>query len=278
MLFRKGARSLILVGGEPSVYPHLLETLSFAKDLGYVDLVMDTNGMRFADPEFVDACIDAGLTRVTMSVHSHIPSIEESLVRVPGVLAKKIQALDHLVDRRERGRLRNGLGLNPVLCRPNLAHAEDYVRFFLKRGIYDFHFNFIWPQSQVEKDKSVIPTYREALPTILRLILANEREWKVFLNFGAVPYCVLPESLHGNWPLLRKYFGEYEKDLKHISEFHTDSEQRYEYERMTRDSDRSKVEACRNCRLETVCFGVYKSYLDLYGADEFESVAGEVVR
>lgn len=274
--FEEGARSLGFLGGEPTTYPHIIECIRFAKEIGYLRIALCTNGMRLANLDFLDECIASGLTRVTVSVHSHRSDIEELLVCVPGILERKIRAISNLVKRRDQGLLPDGVSVNPVFSRPNAPHSEDYMRFFMGLGIRDFRFNFIRPESKAKDDKDLIPQFHEVVPHILRLILRNEKEWKVSLSFGAIPYCVLPVPLQSRWPLLRKYFYEESNDLptdvSYLVPGTGGGVHRFNWQQQNRDFFRIKVDSCRSCGLNDVCAGIYRDYLGLYGNDEFVPV------
>lgn len=273
MRYAEGARSLGFLGGEPSAYPHILECMAYARDLGYQRIALCTNGVRLSNPEFLSQALAAGLTRVTVSVHSHVPRIEEFLVGVPGILERKVQAVRNLVAARDQGRFRDGVAVNPVFCRPNAPYAEDFVRFFAGLGIRDFRFNFIWPESRVQSDKTVVPQFKDVMPYVLNLIFRNEREWKYQLSFGAIPYCVLPGSFQERWPLLKRYFFEEGMDLPtEVSFLEPDRVgrvQRFDWHEKGHDVYRMKVRACSGCDLDPVCMGVYRSYVALYGDGEF---------
>ena len=274
--FDAGARSLGFLGGEPTMYPHILECMAFARDLGYRRIALCTNGMRLADPKFLGQALEAGLSRVTMSLHSHIPEVEERLVGVPKILEKKLEALRALLEARGRGLLVHGVSLNPVLCRLNAPHMEAFARFFKAMGVDDIRFNFIWPESRVSNDKTVVPRFKDVVPHALRLILVNEKEIKIRLSFGGMPFCVLPPAVQKNWPLLRRYFYEEGMDLPtEVSFLWPDKRggvQRFNWHEKGRDVFRGKVEACGSCSLDPYCMGVYRSYLELYGPAEFSPV------
>ncbi|MDG6220392.1 MAG: radical SAM protein [Candidatus Thermoplasmatota archaeon] len=52
-------------GGEPTIYPQYYEALSAARDLGFVQIQVATNGIKLAeDPEFAQKSVDAGLHTV----------------------------------------------------------------------------------------------------------------------------------------------------------------------------------------------------------------------
>ena len=274
--FNEGARSLGFLGGEPTAYPHIIDCMRFAKDLGYRRIVLCTNGVRLSGQGFLDDCLEAGLTRVTMSLHSHIPEIEERLVGVPKILEKKVEALRLLTQARNCGFFKDGVSLNPVLCRLNAPYMEDYVRFFKARGINDIRFNFIWPESRVQNDKTVVPRFKDVVPSILNLILKNEKEIKIRLSFGGIPYCVLPGFIHKNWPLLRRYFYEEGMDLPtEVSFLEPDKKgkiQRFNWHEKGRNVFRAKAPACGGCLLDSFCMGIYQSYLNLYGDSEIEAI------
>jgi MoaA/NifB/PqqE/SkfB family radical SAM enzyme len=270
--YRAGARSLGFLGGEPSAYPHILDCMRFARGLGYQRIALCTNGVRLAQPRFVEDCLAAGMTRVTMSLHSHVPEVEELLTGVPRILPKKVEAVKNLVAARDAGRLPDNVSLNPVFCRPNAPHAEAYVRFFRSLGIDDIRFNFIWPESRARLDKNIVPRYRDVLGPILTLMLRNEKEWGMTLSFGSTPACVLPASVRRP-ELLRKYFFEEALDMPteaaYLRANPEEGVQRFNWHRKSRDVLRAKVPGCSSCPYDAACMGVYRTYLELYGDEEF---------
>lgn len=51
-------------GGEPTIYPHFLDVVRAARDMGFAHIQVATNGLTLADPEFAEACKEAGLHTV----------------------------------------------------------------------------------------------------------------------------------------------------------------------------------------------------------------------
>jgi len=271
--YEDGARSAGFLGGEPSVYPHLLPAVSRARELGYQRIALCTNGVRLADARFLNRLAEAGLTRVTVSVHSREPSVEERLTGVPGILQKKLKALRNLMKLRRSGMLKDNVSLNPVLCRPNMKDIEGFIRFFAAEGIDDFRFNFIWPQGRARTDKRVVPEFREAVPWMLKALTLNEREWKLHLSFGGVPFCVLPAAFQKRWLVLKKYFFEEGLDLPTDVAFlrpkGRGESERFNWQERSKDEYRGYVPACASCGFQDRCMGIYRTYLELYGDDAF---------
>jgi len=48
-------------GGEPTMYPHFIEAVSAARELGFSHIQVATNGIRFAELDFAQQCKEAGL-------------------------------------------------------------------------------------------------------------------------------------------------------------------------------------------------------------------------
>jgi MoaA/NifB/PqqE/SkfB family radical SAM enzyme len=273
--YKNGARSVGFLGGEPTAYPHIIEAIAHAKKLGYQRISLCTNAMRLSQSEFFRDALDAGLTRATVSLHSHISEVEERLVGVPRILEMKLKAIENLVAARDSGRLPDNVSLNPVLNRLNAPLMEGYIQFFILRGINDIRFNFIWPQSRVLKDTSVVPRFRDVIADVLKVILRNERQWKISITFGAIPFCVVPDFFQKRKDLLFKYFSEeandHPTDVGFINPDEEGTVNRFTLKARTRYDHRMKLPVCRNCRFDSECLGIWRSYIDLYGSEEFSA-------
>lgn len=271
----RGCRAAGFLGGEPSVYPRILDAIACARDLGYENVALCTNGTRLSDPGFCADLVKAGLTRVTLSVHSHRPEIEDGLITlVPGNLARKIAAIRNLEGLRRRGFLPGGVALNPVLCRATLGEMEDYLAFFGELGLNDVRFNYIWPQGEARGDRGWVPSFREAVPELVRVMLLNERRLRRRLSFGGVPRCAL--SLVPLSPRMRDYLAG-----KYLDEagFDPDNDvslatkkgpllDRFVWQEVKRDVLKTLGPRCAGCAHRGRCEGVWKSYAELYGFGE----------
>ncbi len=271
----KGCRAVGFLGGEPTVYPRIVEAVACAKSLGYDVISVCTNGTRLSNPSFCRSLVEAGLTRVTLSVHSHVPEVEDLVItRVPGNLARKLAAIKNLVALRSEGALRDEISVNPVLCRPNLLGMEGFIRFFGDLGIHDVRFNYIWPEGGTRDDRAWIPSYREAMPEILRILLINEKRLKKHLTFGAVPKCALAlTGVSGRLLeyLSAKYLDEASFDPGNDVSIatHAASDDRFDWQDNKRGVLKTKFPDCGRCGHEARCEGVWKSYVQIYGFDEF---------
>lgn len=89
-----GIQSVSLIGGEPSIYPHLMEILDACREK-QLKVGLITNGLKLSDPIIVNKLIDHGVTGFNISMKS---CTSEGYLRDAGVdaLDKVLAAIDNL--------------------------------------------------------------------------------------------------------------------------------------------------------------------------------------
>ena len=113
--YQDGHRSVGFLGGEPTTYPKIVQSVAYAKELGFSRIAIATNATKLRLKHFTDKLLDAGLTRITISMHGHTAELEDKLTRVPGNFEKKCTAIRYLNEKRKQGYLQDGLSVNIVL-------------------------------------------------------------------------------------------------------------------------------------------------------------------
>jgi uncharacterized radical SAM superfamily Fe-S cluster-containing enzyme len=90
--------NILFSGGEPTLSPHFLEAVRYAKSLGYTRLHVATNGIRFAEePEFAKAARDAGLHAVYLQLDG--TTNEKNAHRgIANLFGVKHQAIENIAD------------------------------------------------------------------------------------------------------------------------------------------------------------------------------------
>lgn len=110
-----GTLFLIFSGGELMLRRDLFELLTLARSLQF-DVKLKTNGLLVRERE-AGRIRDAGVREVQISIYSHEPAVHDAITKVPGSLARSIEAVRRLTARGLRVRIAN------VLMRQN---AFDY--------------------------------------------------------------------------------------------------------------------------------------------------------
>ncbi|MGC8610430.1 MAG: tetraether lipid synthase Tes [Thermoplasmata archaeon] len=84
-------------GGEPTIYPKFLEVIAKAKELGFAQIQVATNGVRIAhEPDFAQKMLDAGLHTVYLQFDGFKDSTYIKTRGRPGFLKEKLQAIEYL--------------------------------------------------------------------------------------------------------------------------------------------------------------------------------------
>jgi MoaA/NifB/PqqE/SkfB family radical SAM enzyme len=278
-----GCRSMGLLGGEPTVYPYVMELLEYARELGFVRLALYTNGLRLGDATFCDGLVDAGVTRLGISIHGHRAELEDRITTREGSFEAKLAGIRRLLAHKRRGRLAHGLAVNPVITRLNLPYLLPIFRFFARLGVDDFRFNFVRAIGRAEGSRALTPRYRDAARACVELIVENERRWHRSLSFGDFPFCVWPWEVLGSEVLRRRYIGEFHDLVTDVSLFEAPSEDTGDLDRFNWADRRKarlkqKFDACEGCAFYDDCEGVYRCYSELYGIGEFGAVLASGVR
>ena len=87
----------ILIGGEPTIYPQLPEVLAQLADAGLHDHIVMTNGLKLADPAFVELLYRGGVRTVHLSIDTLDSQIYDQLSRSVGRLPKQLEALHNVL-------------------------------------------------------------------------------------------------------------------------------------------------------------------------------------
>jgi len=272
-----GADSIGFLGGEPTLYPHLERIVRFARAQGYRRVYLVTNGSRLANLKKLENLLDAGVTRVAVSIHSHQAKIEDGITSRRGSFEEKIAALRNLVAQRHRGRLPDGLSLNTVLHRKNVDQLVEFSAFMKDIGIDNIRFNFIRPSWKAQRSKAWVPSFELTTPAVADLVAQNEIRLGLSLNFADFPLCKLPWEVLTNPELMKRYVGEnwdITTDVTHVrpDPFPDVQEGMVRFNWKDRRKEfKTYLPGCEHCVLLQQCEGVWQRYLDIYGSEEFAS-------
>ena len=204
-----GHRSVGFLGGEPTTYPKIVQAVAYARELGFTRIAIATNATKLRLTHFTDKLVEAGLTRVTISMHGHTAELEDRLTRVPGNFDKKVTAIRYLQKKCSEGYLRDGLSVNIVLNGWNYKHLLKMMKFFYEdMGLPDLRFNFVRPEGNAIGSKDLTPRYTDVMPYVAKAIILNEEYFQKTLTFGGFPLCMLPKQVLNNRALLETYVGE----------------------------------------------------------------------
>jgi len=252
-----GVRGVVFTGGEPTLHPEILQAVAAARGLGFKSIQIQSNGRRFAYPDFCRDLKAAGATEVSPSLHGSTREIHDALTGAPGAWAQVVSGIGNLK--------RAGFYVltNTVVTAANCRDLPDLARLLVRLGVDQFQLAFVHiVGTAAEKARVVVPRKSEAVP-FMREGLRIGREAGVRCYTEAVPFCLLPgfeahvsESIIPDGPVV-------------------DEGVRLDSWQLWRSRDgKAKRPECGRCRYDAVCEGPWKEYPELYGWEEFVPVTG----
>ncbi|MGB5987300.1 MAG: radical SAM protein [Desulfobacterales bacterium] len=125
--------NLVLLGGEPTLHPHLAAAVKTARTLGYHSVTVDTNGTRLA-PWLEKITPEQAV--LSFSLDGPTPRINDS-IRGPGVYAACLKSLEQAVSKGFQ------VSLIYTVRRDNLHHLAAMPTLLEQRGVARFFIQVI---------------------------------------------------------------------------------------------------------------------------------------
>lgn len=248
----RDADSIVFTGGEVTIRPDLMEIVSYARELGYKSIQIQTNGRMLAYKKVCSDLISAGATEFSPALHGHSSDLHDYLVHAPGAFKQTVRAIANL---KELGAL---VITNSVICRANYRHLPELAALLTSLGADQFQFAFVHPLgTAAELFTSIVPRMSLIEPFV-------HKGLDIGLNAGrsvmteAIPYCFMK----GYEP----YIGERVVPHTKIMEGHV-TIQDYTVHRLT--EGKAKGPRCAECAFCGMCEGPWHEYSDKYGWEEF---------
>lgn len=130
---RKGAKRLILSGGEPTIHPRFIDFVKLGSLAGYERVQTVTNGRMFRYEAFLKRALDAGLQEITFSIHGPNAKIHDALVGVRGAYEEEIQGLKlALADGRPI------VNVDVCVNKGNVKHMPAMIEGLYEMGVREF--------------------------------------------------------------------------------------------------------------------------------------------
>lgn len=238
----RGAR-IVLSGGEPTLNPRLAEYVELAARSSSFPVQIQTNATRL-DDRSVEDLVKAGLAEAFISLHASTAEVSDRLTGAPGTYVKTLAGIDALA----RSPVR--VLLNFVICRPNMAQLPSFMRLVGERWPDALvSLSFVAPSTDlVPRDVALIPRYSEVLPFLTEALEEARRlgvKIDPFQSQCGLPLCLSPLGL--------------ESDDVEVPE-------------ESAAGEFTRAPACDHCAMRHRCWGIRRSYAELYGTDELRAV------
>jgi len=253
---------LILTGGEPTLRPELPDLIRQARQLGFTQIELQTNGRRVADEHLARKLAEAGLTSALVALHGPNQEIHDLIVRRRGAFAEAIAGMRNLIANRVTVRT------NTVISKLNLPHLEAMVPFLSSQfpELRMAQLTFPHPNGNAYKNfEQVIPQLGEAARRVVHTLRKGLRR-EIWFLVEAIPPCLLPG------------FEKHSMDIRPRQVMGSDMgsglpDGRVPQYREALRAEKRKGEQCGTCSLSSVCDGIWKEYAEKLGTEELSPVS-----
>ncbi len=248
----RGAKALVLTGGEPTIHKTLLQTIRLAQTMGYTTIQIQSNGRRFFYEDYCRELIDAGVTEFSPALHGSDAKIHDGLTRVPGSFAQTLQGIRHLK------RLGAYVLTNSVITSANYKDLPELATLLVQTKVDQFQLAYVHILGEADLNKEgLVVEKSKALPYIHRALDIG-RAAGVRCYTEAIPYCFMQgyEDCVAEAIIPRTMVCDAEAVIEDYTQYrHTEG--------------KTKGPNCSNCSRYNVCEGPWKEYVDLFGWKEF---------
>jgi len=284
---------VMFTSGEPTLHPKLPEYVAMARDLGFATVGLITNGRRLSYRPYARSLLEAGLNHVLVSIHGPDAKTHDALTRTRGAYVQALAGLANLmILRRDFPALK--VHTSYVVNKRNHTMFHAFYDAMAPFRVDQHVFNVVMPDGRAARMfDAIVPRYSEVVAEFDRFVrgLPPEGVAKVFLL--DVPYCAterLPDRVRG---YVERYFHfepdgttgfakspedtpPLPSDLDLYAPAALDAEDGGRYAKVAKSLHdamaRTKRPECAACGFERYCRGVFRSYADRFGWDEFEPV------
>jgi radical SAM protein with 4Fe4S-binding SPASM domain len=190
VLFLKslGVKSIVLIGGEPTIYPHLF-TLAHQIVESNINLALVTNGLQLANSTFCEKLHAVGLSNVTISLKGGSDSEYERLTGVRG-FSRVMQGLKNLKD----------LGIEALLeftvAKDHLENLEKTLLTLIEHEIGHITIDLAGPVVCGDAiSANGIPTPFELRDVVHRIHSCLKDSGIDYVIYMTIPFCLIDRDV-----------------------------------------------------------------------------------
>ena len=249
----KGYDRIQLTGGEPTIRGDLLGLVRAARQLGFTDVKVQSNGLLYT-PGNVARLVEAGASRFHVSIHTHLEEAYDRMVRRPGAFRAMRAGLEALV----------AADLHPVadviLTTETHPRLPDAMRWLADRGLRGADLWFVSLTDGNADNVASLPRMTEVVRSIAaaRPVAAAAG---IALRSLHLPRCLLGEHADLAWdPAAEGVMVVTPDDRFELSG--------------SKITPQLHVPACEGCPERPRCRGVRPDYVAIHGDGEIADARG----
>lgn len=235
---KRGVRRLAIDGGEPTLHPHLVELVRFARRAGYEQVALTTNARLASYADYAGRLARSGATSIDVSIHGADAATHDALVGVPGAFEQTVAGARNLVAAAPAG---VAIGARTAVTASNLGQLRAVAELAVELGVRALVLDLLVPSGRGAA--SVAPDARAAADAAVAV--ARSLSGRLEVRLANAPYCLVPGA----------------EDLVDAASVELESARIEDDGAVAMDayvrSRRVRIDACAACPRALVCGGLF---------------------
>jgi len=232
---KKYSEHIELNGGEPTLNKDLLKILNYIKNKNFKETSLLSNCQTFYNENNVKKILKVPNLKIITTLYGHNKNLQDSITRNPGSFERKIKGIENLI------KYKIPIELRILLQKKNYNEINEIIKF---TNQYKLNKIIILNPKLTACALKNIEYVGEKISIISKKLsyaikLSNNKNIELY-HF---PHCILPHEL---W--------QYSKGQTSIK------------------GEICFIEECNGCSKQKVCSGIWCSYLNKFGKDEFKKI------
>ena len=262
---KSGYERVEFTGGEVTIRPDILTLIKKAKNLGYREVAISTNGRMLSYKTFCEKAITDGLNRITFTLSAHNSKLGEAVSRTPKAFEQTIQGIKNVLTYPAVD-----VSVNTVPIKINYLYLLETGKLISSLGVKAWNILDLIPDGYGKDFYNILSVKMTDLSVAVNNLSSIINKFNL-ITFFDYPLCLFDQkfrnSSHVNFITARGRIG-IEKQVGYKPERFKESDKNF-YE----DIHKERIKVCKNCKFSKFCGGVWKDYVDLYGEKEIELLA-----
>jgi MoaA/NifB/PqqE/SkfB family radical SAM enzyme len=254
---------------EPTIHPQIIDLVILAKKIWYKTIQIISNGRKYRDIDFLISLLNAWVTDFIISLHWNNSLLHNRIVRKNWAFEDTIRWMINL------GKLKKDfdfvLNTTSTIIKWNYKKLYNIVQLLEKFPIDSIVLNVLIPEQEWYKNREdIFIAYSRLKEEFEKIRVFHEKYGNIYIN--GFPFCISDEiidMLGFREPVL---FKQDEKNFARHSDNHSVHFSINDEENVCFINWKLKRNECNNCKYFNECEWIWKSYIDVYGWDEFSPI------
>jgi MoaA/NifB/PqqE/SkfB family radical SAM enzyme len=250
---KKRCDGIVLTGGEVTIRKDFIEIVKLAKEIGYKNIQIQTNGRMFSSMDFCKKVIKAGATEISPALHGYCKEQHDYLVQANGAFNETVKGIINMK------KLGAKILTNSVIVKSNYQNLDKIAHLLVKLKVNQFQFAFVHAMGNAwENYDSIVPRMSLVMPHLFKgLDIGINAGVRVMTE--AIPYCLMEGY--------EQYIGE---KIMPDTEIKGSLYDTLDFGEQRVSKGKVKFDKCFECKWFRECEGMWKDYPEIMGEEEFK--------